>query len=159
MHQVVIRAAFEGRVVDRNAFEPLQKFSQLQGVATKTFHAQAERFEAKCVQERGVRSYAAAHVAPNAVAKLCDVGEFAKALVFFKAFKTRVIPVEFAAVNDNAANGAAIAVDVLGRRMYNDICAKIKGMYKVRGGRGAVDNERDASLMRHVCDTLQIDHV
>ena len=43
--------------------------------------------------------------------------------------------------------------------MHHDVGAEIKGTHKVRGRCRAVDDERDASLMRHVRDTLQIDYV
>ena len=51
-------------------------------------------------------------VAPNTVAELREVRKLAKALVFFQALVFGVIPLEFSAIDDDAADGTAVSVDV-----------------------------------------------
>ena len=68
LDQVVVRALLECGVVNFDAFETLQKFCELQGVATQTLHAKSQSFESEGVQECGRRGDTTTHVTPDAVA-------------------------------------------------------------------------------------------
>ena len=65
-------------------------------------------------------------------------------------------PVEFAAVDDTAADGTAVAVHILGGGVGDDIRAPLDGPAVDRGGEGVVDNQRDAVAMRGIREQLNI---
>ena len=58
-----------------------------------------------------------------------------------------------------AAQGAALAVDVLGGRMHHHISAKLQRPLKDRRGEGVVEHHRGAGLVREVANGLHIDDV
>ena len=159
LNEIVIGIALQCGVVDLDDFETLQKFSELQGVIAKAFHAESESFKPERVQECGSGCETTTNIAPDAVAELCEISELAKALVFFQALVFGVIPLEFSAIDDDAADGTAVSVDVLGRGVDNDICAKVKRMNKVRSCRRAVDNQRDACFVCDICNALNINDI
>ena len=159
LNKIVIRVALQSGVIDFDAFETLQKFSELQCVIAKAFHAEPESFQPERVEECRSGGDTTTDVAPNTVAELREVSELAKAFVFFQTLVFGVIPLELAAIDDDAADGTAVSIDVFRRRMDDDICAKIKRMNKVRSCRRAVDNERNAGFVCDICNALQIDDI
>jgi hypothetical protein len=67
---------------------------------------------------------------------------------FGEARELAVAPVEVAAVDDDAADGGAVAADMLGRRVDDDVGAMFERTVQVRRKRGVVDDERDADFLR-----------
>ena len=53
---------------------------------------------------------------------------------------TACLPVELAAVHDDAAQRGAVAADELGGGMDDDICAVLNGTDQVRGAEGIIDD-------------------
>ena len=66
------------------------------------------------------------------------------------------LPVELAAVHDDAAQRGAVAADELGGGMNNDICAVLNGTDQVRGAEGIIDDQRQAVLVRDGCNGIDI---
>ena len=69
---------------------------------------------------------------------------------------TACLPVELAAVHDDAAQRGAVAADELGGGMNNDICAVLNGTDQVRGAEGIIDDQRQAVLVRDGCNGIDI---
>ena len=65
-------------------------------------------------------------------------------------------PVEFAAVDDRAANRCVVSIHVFGRGMCDDIRAPLNGSAVNRGGKCVVDDQRNTMCMRCVCKTLDV---
>ena len=57
------------------------------------------------------------------------------------------LPVELAAVHDDAAQGGAVAADELGGGVHHDVSAVLDGADQVRGAEGVVDDQRQAVLV------------
>ena len=57
------------------------------------------------------------------------------------------LPVEVAAVHDDAAQRGAVAADELGGRVHHDVCAVLDGTDEVRGAEGIVNDQRQAVLV------------
>ena len=60
---------------------------------------------------------------------------------------TACLPVELAAVHDDAAQRGAVAADELGGGMDDDICAVLDGADQVRRAEGVVNDQRNAVLV------------
>ena len=69
---------------------------------------------------------------------------------------TACLPVELAAVHDDAAQRGAVAADELGGGMDDDICAVLNGTDQVRGAEGIIDDQRQAVLVRDGCNGIDI---
>ena len=69
------------------------------------------------------------------------------------------LPVEAAAVDDGAANRGAMATDVLGERMHDDVGPMLEGAAQVGGRHRVVDDERHAMSLGHLGPALQVHHV
>ena len=69
------------------------------------------------------------------------------------------LPVELAGINNDAAEGRAVAADELGSRVNNDISAVLNRTDKVRGTESVVDYERQTVLVRNLCDSLDIRNI
>ena len=69
---------------------------------------------------------------------------------------TACLPVELAAVHDDAAQRGAVAADELGGGMDDDICAVLNGTDQVRGAEGVIDDQRQAVLVRDGCNGIDI---
>lgn len=69
------------------------------------------------------------------------------------------LPVELAGINNDAAEGRAVAADELGSRVNNDISAVLNRTDEVRGTEGVVDYERQTVLVRNLCDSLDIRNI
>lgn len=69
------------------------------------------------------------------------------------------LPVELAGINNDAAEGRAVAADELGSRVNNDISAVLNRTDEVRGTESVVDYERQTVLVRNLCDSLDIRNI
>ncbi|MNL26364.1 hypothetical protein D3C87_1478850 [compost metagenome] len=65
-------------------------------------------------------------------------------------------PREFAAVDDGAAHGGAVATQVFGQRMDDDVGAMLDGAEQIGAGHRVIDDQRDAVRMR---DLGQFRHI
>ena len=70
-----------------------------------------------------------------------------------------VAPVELAGFTDNAAHRGAVAADVLGGGMDDDVRAPIHRPAEVRRRHGVVDDERDFGFVRDLRQRLDVDDV
>ena len=68
------------------------------------------------------------------------------------------LPVEIAAVHQAAADGGAVAVDVLGRGMRDNVRAPFEGTAMDRRRKGIVDHQRHAVRMGDLRESLDIQH-
>ena len=146
------------------------------------FHAHVQAFEAEIQIIRALRGLDRAEIAHELDGRLCDirtrkaealgichamialVGR-AQAGVFVRVFR----PVEAPGVDDRTADGARVAVHILGRRVYDDIRAPFKraavdgrgervvhdqgNAVPVRGSREFFDIQNG---QRRVCDRLAV---
>lgn len=69
------------------------------------------------------------------------------------------LPVELAGINNDAAEGRAVAADELDSRVNNDISAVLNRTDEVRGTESVVDYERQTVLVRNLCDSLDIRNI
>ena len=76
-----------------------------------------------------------------------------------KPRKLAVVPRELAAVDDDAADGVAVAAHELGERMHHDIGAMIERPRDVGRGERVVDDQRNAVLVRDFRDRRDIQNV
>lgn len=69
-------------------------------------------------------------------------------------------PVELARVDNDTADGGAVAADPLGGRVDNNVGAVLDGLAEVAAGtKGVVDNDGDALLVRGLGDRLKVGDV
>jgi hypothetical protein len=78
---------------------------------------------------------------------VCEFREFA------------VVPREIPAVDDEAADGLAMATDVLGCRVDDDVRPVLQRLHQCRRGGGVVDDEGDAGGLGDAAQRLQVSHV
>ena len=69
------------------------------------------------------------------------------------------LPVELARVDDQAAEGGAVAADELGGGVDDDVGAPLDGPHQGRGGRGVVDDQREAIFVGDGGELLDVGHV
>ena len=147
-----------------------EEVDELQRVLRVTLHAQGERLEAvdevECVRRRDGR----ARVAQNERAEVDDEGDRAERIGKAQPVVARVrlgdvrepsrrLPVEPAAVDDDAAERRAVSADELCRRMHNDIRAVLDGAQEVRRRERVVDDDGDAVFVRDLGDRLDVDEI
>ena len=75
-----------------------------------------------------------------------------------KAGEFAVVPVEFSAVNDNAAHLNSVTVHIFRCGMNNDIGAPFNGSAKIRCSKGIVNNKRNAVLVSGICPGLNVEN-
>ena len=68
-------------------------------------------------------------------------------------------PFELAAVDDDAAEGGAVAAQELGDRVHDDVGAVLEGADQIGGRDGVVDDQRDAVLVRDIGDRPDVEDV
>ena len=68
-------------------------------------------------------------------------------------------PGEFAGVDHDAADAGAMATDVLGQRVHDDVRAMLEGAAENRRGHGVVDDQRHAMSMRRVGQRCEVDDI
>ena len=69
------------------------------------------------------------------------------------------LPVELAGIDDDAAQGGAVAADELGGRVDNDVRAVLNGADQVRGAEGVVDDQRQAVLVGNLGNGVNVGNV
>ena len=138
-----------------------------------TLHPDAERLETLEEKERVQRSDGRADIAQVLKACLQDVLSRAErfgqlreddpvvARVRFGEIgeTTAFHVVELPAVDDDTADGGAVAADELRRRVHGDVRSVEERLAQVRRGHGVVDHERDAVLVGDRRDSLEVEHV
>ena len=67
-------------------------------------------------------------------------------------------PVEAPAVDDNAADGDAVAAEKLGGGMHDDVGAVLDGPAQIGGGEGGIDGQRQRVLVGDGGDGGNIEH-
>jgi hypothetical protein len=105
-------------------------------------------FGARPHDERGLAELL---VEDNAVISGIGLGQHRKLL--------RCAPVEPAAVDDDAANGDAVAADPFCRRIHDDVGAELNRPAEKRRCEGIVNQQRDFCVMRDVCNSRNIQHL
>ena len=73
--------------------------------------------------------------------------------------KFSVAPVEPAGLDDHPAHGGAVAADVLGGRVHDDVGAPFDRPAQVGRGHRVVEDQRDAGVMRDGGERLDVDDV
>jgi hypothetical protein len=146
---------------------PGQEFGDRLGVLRVALHAQRQRLAAredqKGVEGREARPEVAQphRLAAHGEAEVAEgLGE-ADAVVSARRLghereAVALEPVEGAAVDDHAAHGVAVPAEVLGRRVHDDVGAMLLRPAEVGAGRGVVDDERHARLVRDLRDRLDV---
>lgn len=69
------------------------------------------------------------------------------------------LPVELAAVHDDAAQRGAVAADELGSGVDDDVSAMLDGTDQVRGAEGVINDQRQAMLVSDGCDGINIRNI
>ena len=148
----------------------VQEFSNLLGALADVLHADGERLDAKVQIEGVLRALNGAEVAHQLAGGLGDVGELAEFLRIGQAVVGLVrgrqageflgvgFPVEVAAVNDGAADRGAVAVEVLGRGVRDDVGAPLDRTEVHRRREGIVHDEGYAMLMGDAREALDVEH-
>ena len=70
-----------------------------------------------------------------------------------------LLPVEVAAVYDNAADRCSVAADELCSGVYHDVSAVLDRAEQVRSCKGAVNYQRDTVLVSDLCEGLDVGYV
>src|SRR5688500_11349643 len=70
-----------------------------------------------------------------------------------------LLPWEFPAVHDDAADAGAVAAHELRERVNNNVGAVVDRPAEIRGGERVVDNERNVVLVGDVCNRLDVEDV
>ena len=169
--QSVIRVLRQRRMVDvLDLRMVLEEFNDLLGVLDMALNAQRQRLGALEQQECVERRDGSAGVAEKDRADIGYESSRADSVREGDAVVARVrlsdrrvlagsLPVELAGVDDNAAEGRAVAADELGSGMDNDVRAVLDRTDEVRGAEGVVDDERQAVLVRDLSDGFDVRNV
>ena len=67
-----------------------------------------------------------------------------------------VTPVEAAGLDDNTAEGGAVAAQELGDRVNDNVGTVLEGANQVRGGQGCVHNQGNTRLVCDLCEAFQV---
>ena len=141
-------------------FVPGQVVGHLGGVGGMLAHAQRQGFQSLDELEGVVGAHGSAQVAQQRHPRLDDVGDGPQRLDRFRPDRAVVagigrvehgealgvgLPVEVAAIDDDAADRGAVAADVFGGGMHDDGGAVVEGPAQHRC-RGVVHDQRDAQL-------------
>ena len=137
------------------------------GVVRMPLHAERQRLAAGEDEERVERRDRRAEVAQAEHAAGDGEGEIAEGLaehhvVVFRPrcgehrIAVRRHPVELAAVDDDAADGIAVAADELGHRVEDDVGAVLEGPAEIGRGQRVVDDERHPCPLGDRSDGLDV---
>ncbi|CDZ89285.1 hypothetical protein RHRU231_470133 [Rhodococcus ruber] len=144
------------------------------GVGDVAFHAQAQGLEALGDEEGVERGDRGAEVAQQLHAGLEGVGGGAEVGVDHAvvagvgggelgvaggAVGSGGGPVEGAAVDDDPGDGGAVAAEVFGGRVHDDVGAVLEGADQVGGGDGVVDDQRQGVLVGDGGDAGDVEEV
>ena len=169
--QLVSRLGGEGRVVYGLYLRVLAEvLNYLQRVEYVALHAQGESLqtlkEYECVERRNGCARVTQEDSPdvcNECRRAYCVGEADAVIGRVRLGDPRIcaglLPVEIAAVNDNAADGRSVAADELCRGVYHDISAVLDGTEQVRSCKRAVNYQRDIVVMRDLRELLNVGYV
>ena len=159
------------RVADPRHFRVrLQVLRHLERVVIDAVHAQRQRFNALQNQKGVERRQRRAGIAQRHHAGTANVGSRAQrfgidhAVVarvgFVQAFEFGFVvgPGELAGVNDGPANAVAVATEVFGQRLHNDVGTMLDRAQQVRGGYRVVHNQRHAVAVGYVGDRSNVGH-
>ena len=146
----------------------VEPFGHGLGVGDVAVHAKGQGLDALQQVPRGDRRHRGAEVAQRHGAHLHGEAEIAEGLVEGEAVVGGVglaearelvvlAPVELARFDDGAAHGAAVAADVLGGRVDDDVGAPLERPAQVGRGQGVVDHQRDAGLTGDDGDGLEVE--
>ena len=150
----------------------------LGGVLNVAFDAQGEGLQADADVEGVGRGDGGTGVAQQGDASLQDVGEVraergvltqiacvdqavvaGSGLVELGELLGVCTVIEVTGVNDHAADGGAVAAQVLGCGVDDYVCAVLDGAQQVRGGYGVVHNQGHTVFVRDLGDGLNVEHV
>jgi hypothetical protein len=143
----------------------------LVGVAADAVHAQRQRLETLQDQEAVHRRDGCAHVAQRHDARAADEGGRSErfgiddAVVgdvgFVEALELQLVlgPGETSAVDDHAADRVAVAADVLGQRVHDDVGPMLEGAAQIGRGNRVVDDQRHAMAVRDLGQRLEVGDV
>ena len=169
--KLVIRMVGDGRMIDLLNMRILREVvDDFERVLDMALDAQRQRLDALQQQERIERRNRRARVAQQQRTQIDDKRRRANVFREAQAVVADVLrdeprelarrrPVEFAAVDDDAAERRAVAADELRRRMHDDVRAVVERAQLVRRRERGIDNERDLVRMRDFRDSLDVDEV
>ena len=149
----------------------LEEFGQRQGVIADAVHAQGQRFDPlqdqKGVHRRKRRPLVAQrhHAGTPDIrgraerfgvdhAVIADVG-----LIQAHKALTVLRPGELAAIDDRPTHAVAVAAQVFGERVHDDISTVFDRTQQVGAGYGVVHNQRNARCVRNLGECFDIGHV
>ena len=144
-----------------------QPGGDLLGVVAVALHAQRQRLDAGEEQERVERRERRSHVAQAEHATGDGEGEIAERLVQHDAVVLRARlgqhriaplarPVERAGIDDQAADGVAVAAEELGQRVHDDVGAVFDRLAQIGRRQRVVDDQRHAGALRDLGDRLDV---
>ena len=147
-----------------------QELNDLLGVLNVTFDTQRQSLGAlqqqECVERRngstGITQQDSADVGyeRSRTNSICERDAvIARVRLSDRRILAGCLPVELAGINNDAAEGRAVAADELGSRVNNDISAVLNRTDEVRGTESVVDYERQTVLVRNLCDSLDIRNI
>ena len=133
-------------------------------------HAQRKGFQTEVGKPRGLRRRAEPKVAGKLKPCLGNIGAGGEILYIDKAVVRLVRlrqsgipavfrPVKAAAVHNRAAHAGAVAAQVLGQRVHDDVGAKLEGAQQIGRGHGVVHDQRHAVGVGHIGQRLNVGHV
>ena len=158
-----------GMIFQRGMQHPLdrlvggERFEHRERVAHVAFHADAQRLDALQQLERVGRRQAGAEIAQALGARAHDEGGLAELLVEDDAVIAGIglgelgkfaggVPVEPAAIDDDAADRDAVAADPFGRGVHHEVGAELDRAAEERRRKGVVDQKRNFGVMRDLRD-------
>ena len=147
-----------------------QEFHHLLGVLRMAVQAQREGFHALKQQERVEGGDGGARIPQEDGADIGDKGggaggvHKADAVVAWVRFSdggipTAGLPVELAAIHDDAAQGGTVAADELGGGVDHDVSAMLNGADQIGRAEGVVNHQRQAVLMGNLGDGVDVGDV
>ena len=147
----------------------LQPLGHGQGVGAMPLHAQVQGLDAQEDEEGVERADGGSCVAQALEAGLGDEGCRARevgqhgAVVGGEGLRElgelAVLPVEGAAVHDDARDGGAVAAQELGRAVDHDVRAQRQRVQQVGAGQGVVHDEGDAGGLGDGGDGPEVGHI
>ena len=149
----------------------LQELGKRQGVVADAVHAQRQGLDPLQDQEGVHGRERRALVAQRHHACAADVRRWAErlginhavvadiGLIQAREALTVLRPRELAAIDDRAAHAIAVAAQVLGERMHDDVGAVLDRAQQVGAGHGVVDDERDSGGVCHLGERRDVGDV
>lgn len=170
--QRVVGVVLESGVVDpADLVVALQMLGERERVVADAIHPKGERLY-PLEDEEGVEGgQRGAGVAQRDDAGAADVGGGAQGLGvddavvagvgLVQALEAFLVlgPGELAGVDDGAADGGAVAAQVLGQRVHDDVGAVLEGAAEIGRGNGVVDDQGDAVVVGDLGDGLDVGDV